>query len=297
VDKSPAPSERAIDLAAPSAQMYLAEGWSPVGNAQQGRFATRAGVDLLLPAWSSGAQITLTYAQPTPVTYHYQGRSLGQQTGKVHTLTLPALVEHIPTPRLTLTFASAPTPIKSLTPDASPIGHTGTSLAPGVAILAQSAGEEVGDFAHIWITGVDYGGNERGYHLVALSPAGEILGRSVFDTFDALKPGESERMAAWLESWESGTILVGTGADAVADEGGKALDERAIVALQRLGVAGDLRGKFRWSHAFVGVAGAPPATALEEIQLTRPASIWLGVPLPTASGYGPLQGFTLAAMP
>ncbi|MCC6457005.1 MAG: hypothetical protein IT328_18760 [Caldilineaceae bacterium] len=297
VDKSPAPSERTIDLAAPGAQMYLAEGWSPVGSAQQGRYATRASVDLLLPAWSSGARITLTYAQPSTVTYHYQGHSLGQQSGTMHTLTLPALVERVPTPRLTLTFDSAPTPITTLVPAATPIGSTGVNLAPGLAILAQSAGEEVGDFAHIWINGLEYAANERGYNLVALTPGGEILGQAIFDTFDVEKSDESERMAAWLESWERGTILVGAAADTVADEAGNALNETAIAALRQFGVAGDLRGKFRWSHAFVGVAGAMPATALEEIQLTHPAAVWLGVPLPAASGYGPLQRFTLTAAP
>jgi hypothetical protein len=83
----------------------------------------------------------------------------------------------------------------------------------------------------------------------------------------------------------------------VADEAGLALNESAIAALQRLGVAGDPRGKFRWSHAFAGVVGAPPASALEDLQSIRPAAIWLGAPLPTSAGYGPLQSMTITPLP
>jgi hypothetical protein len=106
-------------------------------------------------------------------------------------------------------------------------------------------------------------------------------------------PGESARLVAWLQQWQNGTIVAGAAADTVTDEEGIALDENAIAALQRLGVASDLRGKFRWSHAFVGVVGAPPASALEDTQLIHPAAVWLGAPLPATAGYGPLQRMTI----
>lgn len=292
VDDAADPTQLSIDLATPDAQMYLAEGWSPLGDPQQGRFATRQTVDLLLPAWAEGEQVTLTYAQPNTVNYSYQGTDLGKQTGITHTLTLPRLTDDVATTRLTLTFDSAPTSVAEIVPSATPIGSTGASLDPGVAILVQSAGEEVGDFAHIWVNGVDYAENERGYNLVALTPAGEILGRASIDT---MLEGESARMVEWLDGWQAGTIIAGAGADTVeGPDSNPALSEEVIAALQRLGVANDLRGKFRWSHAFVGVAGAPSASAVEEAHLIHPAALWLGAPLPSPSGYGPLLNVTIS---
>jgi hypothetical protein len=257
-----------------------------------GRFAMRSQVELLLPRVAQGATITLTYAQPTTTGYHYQNHSLGQHTGSVHTLTLPGTDSGEPTPRLTLTFESAPIDRGALVTTATPIGSTGISLDPGVTILAQSAGEEVGDFAHLWINGVDYGGGERGYHLVALMPTGEVLGTATFDT---MQSEETTRMADWLAQWPAGTVIAGAGADSVAGEDAGAWDERGSDALLQLGVAGDLRGKLRWSHAFVGVSGAPPQCAIEDVQAYYPAAVWLGAPLSAPAVYATLQSVTLEA--
>jgi hypothetical protein len=301
VDPSPV-ATIVVDFALPDAQMFLAEGWSPVGVAEAGRYATRPSVDLILPALPNGAQITLTYAQPITVSYRHQGYDAGKQQGNIHTLILPPQSDGEPTSRLRLNFLDAPSPISELVPTATPIGRTGTSLAPGVAILTQSAGEEVGDLAHLWVNGVDYASNQRGYNLVALRPTGEVLGSATFDTMMPTESvtesvtestTESGRMAEWLNRWESGTVIAGAVADTAENDMGTSLGEKAISALQRLGVAGDLRGKFRWSHAFIGVVDAPPASAVEEIQLIHPAAVWAGVPLPAAAGYGALQSMTL----
>ena len=273
----------------------MAEGWSPVGSDTLGRFALRPSVDLLLPIQPNGAQAVLTYAQPSTVTYHYGGQSLGQQSGTVHTLNLPPGINLASPTRLTLRFDNAPASLADLVSASTPIGSTGFNLAPGVAILAQSAGEEVGDFAHIWINGVDYAYNELGYNLVAMTPTGEVLDRAVFDT---MTTGKSAQMAAWLDGWGTGTLIVGAVADSVEGiENDLTLHESAILALQRLGVAGDLRSKHRWSHAFVGVVGAPQGSAVEDIQAIRPAALWLGAPLPAPNGYGPLHSLTLTPIP
>ncbi len=294
VNASPLREAHTVNFGDPTSQLYLAEGWSPAGSLEQGRYALRPTVDLLLPNRPNGAQVILNYSQESTITYAYQGDNLGTQSGTTHTLLLPASVEQSSPIRLTLAFESPPTPISTLVPDATPIGSTGISLDSGIAVLLQSAGEEVGDFAHIWINGVDYAKNTIGYNLVALAPTGEVFDQAVFNT---MIPGESARMAAWLDQWQPGTIILGAGADSVADEYRMALDESATNALQRIGVAGDLRGKFRWSHVFAGVAGAPPASAPEEIQLTQPATLWLGTPLPAASGYGPLKSLGLIPNP
>ena len=286
VNPLPTPAPLAIDFATPEANMYLAEGWSPIGLPDRGRYATRASVELLLPAAEDGAQLTLTFALPTHITYRYQGQNLGQQSGNSHTLTLPPLTTDESTPRLTLHFDDAPTPISNLVPSATAIGSTGSELTPGVALLAQSAGEEVGDFAHIWVNGVDIASNQRGYNLVAMTTSGEILASATFDT---MLPRESTRLADWLDALERGTVVIGAAADTVSTEDNTIWDQKAVASLQRLGVTGDLRGKLRWSHAFIGVVGAPSGTALEQTETIHPATVWLGVPLPAPAGYGPLQ--------
>ena len=47
--------------------------------------------------------------------------------------------------------------------------------------VVRSAGEETGDFAHIFVNGVDVAHNERGYNLVAIDAGGTVLGREGFD--------------------------------------------------------------------------------------------------------------------
>jgi hypothetical protein len=64
-------------------------------------------------------------------------------------------------------------------------------------------------------------------------------------------------------------------AGAVRDEGSGRLTEDAVAALRTLGVAGDLRGRFREAHGFVGVKGTAAGTALERIGL-EPVELQVG---------------------
>jgi hypothetical protein len=83
-------------------------------------------------------------------------------------------------------------------------------------------------------------------------------------------------------------------AGAAKDEASGRLTEPAVRALGALGVAGDLRGRFRESHAFVGVKGATPGTALEGL---GPQAIDLIVgPARTDLGFE-LRDFGLHAAP
>ncbi|HXF63274.1 MAG TPA: interleukin-like EMT inducer domain-containing protein, partial [Caldilineaceae bacterium] len=157
-------------------------------------------------------------------------------------------------------------------PEGATIGESGARLAPGVALAARSAGEEVGDFAHIAVNGLEVAPNSRGYNLAALTPDGELLDAAVFDT---LLPGEAERLATWVAALPVDTIVAG----AVADEASLNLTEEAVNALHSLGVSGDLRGRFRWSHAFIGVKGAAPGSALEALALVQPATVFAGLPV------------------
>ena len=63
---------------------------------------------------------------------------------------------------------------------------------------------------------------------------------------------------------------------AVMDDAATNFGDAAAEALRLIGAQADLRGKFRWSYAAVGVKGAQPGQALEELRQGRPASVAVG---------------------
>ena len=136
------------------------------------------------------------------------------------------------------------------------IGRTGVK-APG-DLYVSSAGRPYGDGrSTIQLNGRDLASASRGYNLVALAPDGGARGAGVFDTCgDA---DAAARLAAWVSALPGGTIVLG----AVSDEGSTQLGADAVAALSTLGVETDMRGRFRESHAFVGVKGAAHGAALE----------------------------------
>ena len=66
-------------------------------------------------------------------------------------------------------------------------------------------------------------------------------------------------MARFIESLPSGTIVVA----AARDEASGQLEETAVRALWSVGAREDLRGRFRVSHAVIGVKGAAAGEAVE----------------------------------
>ncbi|MCX6045483.1 MAG: hypothetical protein NT075_10245, partial [Chloroflexi bacterium] len=179
-------------------------------------------------------------------------------------------------------FVGTPLPVTELqkSPDARgwPVGKTGAFLPATAALVARSAGNDVGDFAQLFVNGQDVAlsGGEPAYNLVALDPHGKVLERIKFDTHAADQ--SSIDMAEWLTRWPTGTLIAG----AVADEASEKLGETAVKALANLGVSGDLRGKQRWSQAFIGAVGAPPGSALEQMSLLQPATVFVGAPVDAA---------------
>ncbi len=140
---------------------------------------------------------------------------------------------------------------------ATDIGTTGVRSPVDIVVL--SGGQPYGEVGSVRVNAVEHARNRRGYNLVALDPAGRLLDAETFDTFfDPLAAGE---LARWVEALPAGSIVAG----AVRDEASGRLDGAAVHALGTLGVRGDLRGRFRDSHAFVGVKGAAPGTALEAV--------------------------------
>jgi hypothetical protein len=208
------------------------------------------------------------------------GQHLAYTAGDDFSIAVPAALATESVDRLTIQFAGRGAPVASLAKEPAPVGDTGTTLPAGVAIAVRSAAEQVGDFAQIWLNGVNVAPGERGYNMAALTPDGALLEAVQFDTFAS--PEESARMATWIRGLPAGTIVAG----AVADEASMQLTEDAVDALASLGVATDLRERFRWSHAFIGAVGAPPGSAVEEAGVLRPADVWLGAPADGAMVFG-----------
>jgi hypothetical protein len=149
------------------------------------------------------------------------------------------------------------------------IGQTGKMIPRDLSI--RSAGQPYGDLVSIELDGVELARNRRGYNLLALDPEGMPRSAALFDTF--AKREAAHDMVAWIAALAPGTIVAG----AVKDEASGLLNAEAVAALRDLGVSGDLRGRFHESHAFVGVKGAPPMTAVEAIG-PRAVTVTLGRP-------------------
>jgi hypothetical protein len=149
------------------------------------------------------------------------------------------------------------------------IGRTGVPSPGDLRVV--SVGEPHGSASSIRVNGTELSPDRRGYNLVAVDRTGLLVTAKAFDTFadDRAATG----LAAWIDSVPPGTIVAG----AVRDEGSARLTASGVAALQRLGVEGDLRGRFREAHAFVGVKGAPPGTALEALG-PRPIELRIGRP-------------------
>lgn len=273
-----------LDMAAPAGQLYLAAGWTPV--AEQGvRYATRPCAELLLNLPAQGGQLTVPMHGPQ------QNATVALNGHRLATATIPTAAGIVvPVPagqanelvdRVQICFERR-TPVTDLaTPDVQsgwPIGTTGVSS--NHSILVQSAGNDVGNFAQIWVDGRNVAPNQLGYNLVALDSSGIIQASRAFNSLASTD--EAQAMADWLQQWPAGTIIAG----AVRDEASSQLTESAVTALQSIGVVTDLRTRFRWSHAFIGVVGAPPASALEAATLLQPATVYVGHPVDAPAVYG-----------
>ncbi len=273
-------AQRVADLTDPADAGFLAEGWSPLPGGSL-RYANRPASHLLLPLPNNGGRVHLAVSEAPNRILLNGVPTAALWDGEELTINLRYGAAAEPVDRLTIEWAGGRR-VTALARSPSAIGATGERLPAGATLAVRSAGEEVGDFAELWVNGVDVAAElpQRGYLLAALQPSGALLEAAAFDTHaDA---GASARMATWIAQWPQGTIVTG----AVADEANRLLGADAVAALASLGVATDLRDHFRWSHAFVGVVGAPPATAAEEAGLTRPASAWVGVPVTGARVYG-----------
>ena len=143
-------------------------------------------------------------------------------------------------------------------------------LSP-VSIMVESAGQEVGDLGHIYVDGRNVSPEGRGYNLAVMDPqTGVVEATASFDTH--LDEGASRAMADFVVSIPEGRIV----AVSVRDEASRLLSEEAVQALRTIGAEDDLREKFRWGQAIIGVKGAQPGQAVENLDALRPAVVYVG---------------------
>jgi hypothetical protein len=300
------PLPRAVQVSPedPLIRLYLGEGWGPLpdrqARAEDLLWAQRTSVRVLLPLAAGPARLTMRLYAPGDgqwVSAQLNGwrsapASLSPGWGEV-AFDLPAGTVREGMNDLWLEFdrlypildlLGLPADLRSsgqaadyksaasnASSDSSP-----TNAGSNISLVVQSAGEEVGDFAHIYVNGVDVSPNERGYNVVVVAPDGSVRS-AAFDTH--LDPAASQRMAEFVAGAAQGALV----AAAVADEGSMRLGEEGVAALRSLGAEGDLRGKFRWSHAVLGVKGGAPGTAIEAMDGLRPVTLALGPPVSAPS--------------
>ena len=138
------------------------------------------------------------------------------------------------------------------------IGRTGRHSPVDLAV--GSSGHGVGGSVSVRVNGLELTGLwVRGYFVAALDPSdGRVLG-----TWGVNAPGtgsESERLAAFVEGWPAGTIVVAAATEVPASQ----RTDRVVQALRSIGGLADLRGTPGWSHVLVGVRGAGPGEAVED---------------------------------
>lgn len=309
-----------VDLTTPAANIHLGGGWSAItGPTVSARYATSANASLLLNLPATGGRLefdlwgvqtpafTLTINQHRVTAADWQELDQGCLNSPLSSLppgsaassqltSLPCrLAVDIPAhwliegpDRLTFHFAAPATAVRDWVFAASAAQQEAKDLAlpANHTLVVQSAGKDVGDFAHIYWAGQDVARHQRGYNLVALTRDAAtgnsyvVRESTAFDTLSS--SAQSAALVTWLQQWPAGTIIAG----AVQDEASFNLGQDAVAALAQIGVVTDLRGKFRWSHAFIGIVGASPGTALEQAGLLQPATVYFGAPVDGAVVYG-----------
>jgi hypothetical protein len=246
-----------VDSASPLSPLYFGEGWGLLTPGQP-IVAQRQAVRLLLPLTGDAQRITLRLRLPELAGGFAQSLSLelnGWQSPAQAVTTdwqdltfeLPVGVARPGLNNLWLSFVGV-TPL---------LGDKNIGWPPEITIL--SAGEEVGDFGHIFVNGYDVSPNQRGYNVAVIQPDG-TLHTANFDTH--LDPAASTALTRLLASSPPASLL----ALAAADEASASLSEEAVRALQALGAAGDLRGCFRCSHAFIRTPSGETFEALDSLQ-------------------------------
>jgi len=260
----------------PLDRLYLAEGWSGTSEFQGQRvvWAQRNGTRLLIPGRGKGMVLRARVFAPgeeQQVRLVWNGEALG---ARVLAEGWNEVVWEVPAEsvrrginRAEMRWSRKYQPL--VVPAGETIGMTG--VRSPAHIFVRSAGLEVGWFAHIYVNGQDVSPGGRGYNVAVLDPeTGVVEHVASFDTHG--DEGASHALATFIREVQPGQIVLA----AVNDEASLLLTEEAVAALRSVGAKEDLRGKFRWGHALIGVKGASPGEAVEGADLLRPVSLAVG---------------------
>ena len=273
---SPAPAMRVERPGSDWGRLALAEGWS-LPDAGGVVWAQRDGARLLFPVTPEAQHLRLRLRAPGPDQWLvpvFNGRHFPYiiltDEWQDYIIDLPTWSHRPGLNELELRFKRL-YPVPEQTDSARTGGSIGV-VSPR-NILVGSAGLDVGDFGHIYLDGVEVSPNQRGYNLVSLDAAtGRVLAVGTFDTNAVIT--DSARLVDFVAAVPDGALVAG----AAADEAAYSLTGEAVRALQQVGIGFDMRGHFRWSHAFIGVKGAAVGTALEAWSETRPVHVFVGIP-------------------
>ena len=273
VDLPPWPERWIVRPGDALSRLSYAEGWGVPANSVI--WAQRRATRLLVPLNGGNEQMTFDAYAPAGgqrLQIEINGllvteleMAVGWHSYKV---ALPAEAVHEGLNEIWLHFGVLTAASKVSLSDRS-IGQTG--IHSPVNLVVQSAGQEVGDFGHIYVDGLDVSPGERGYNIAVIHPeTGAVEQIAAFDTH--LDTAASASLAAFLDKVPAGRIV----AVAAADEASRLLGEDAVAALRRIGAQGDLLDRFRWGHAIIGTQGAAPGAALEATGWMQPVTVTAG---------------------
>ena len=265
-----------LDLGTLEAAISLGEGWGEAYVTDGYVWAQRDGALLMVPL--DGGEKTMSFRVWVPgarqvMRVDLNGHilppvELAEGWGE-YEIELPADSVVTGLNRLRLRFSRL-FPVAGVMAEGPPLGRTNIRIP--VNILARSAGEEVGDFGHIYLNGWNVSLEGTGYNMVAIDPGtGSILDRQTFNTFES--EAASRALADWVGGLSDGTLVVA----AVRDEASLHLTQAAVDALRSLGLEGDLRSGFRWGHAAIGAKGLALGDGQERVESLRPATVKLGL--------------------
>jgi hypothetical protein len=268
-----------LDLGISGAEPYVGGGWDYSVTEQPydatGIWATDKSADLYLPLDGPRAVTLrlalapLTYdgAPPQKVSIRVNGKTVlreqalvpGWQTVQAQ---VPASATRRGPNRVTLDFTWAESPRQVFPDPASRAVIGSTGVVSPVNIDVHSFDE-----AFISLFGSDgaevkASSGRRGYNVTVIDPrTGKVIEAVGFDT--AANPYEADALAAYLTGIPKGRII----AVATKGDAGANLTRAAVEALRNLGsrvqAPVDLQGM---AHALIGVQGAAPGAAAEEIK-------------------------------
>lgn len=282
VNDLPTPNQTTIQPSDPLARLNFAEGWGALSG-ERFVWAQRREARLFARVDTRGRDAWLTFSAVAPPGLSEQSMTVvvnGQAVGQV-VLTrcldcktgvqIPARVLRAGMNEIILRFDHLVS-VSSIHEMASTCLVSRNGPPSPVNVVVRSAGSEIGDFAHIYVNGIDVAKNQRGYNIVVIDPAnGNIEASVAFDTFASAD--ESARLAQFIGQIPNGRIVT----VAVRDEASRNLTQPAVDALRSIGADEDLRDKWRWSHAIIGAKGVPPGSVWEAAFETMPAQLVLGI--------------------